>query len=184
MPFTARRDPELEPDAIRAAHARVHPAFRNSPQYVHEGLSAATGTEVVLKVETVNPIRAFKGRGTWLAVEALAGEGRVGPGRPVVAASTGNFGQGLAFAARAFGVPAVVFADEHGNPTKLERIRSFGATVIQQGRDFDAAREAAESYAGQAGGYLLVDGADPWVAAGAGTIALEVSDGDRPGGPP
>ena len=59
MPFTARRDPELEPDAIRAAHARLHPAFRDSPQYVHEGLSAATGAEVVLKVETVNPIRAF-----------------------------------------------------------------------------------------------------------------------------
>src|SRR5688500_3047742 len=119
MPFTARRDPELEPDAIRAAHARLHAAFRGSPQYVHEGLSAATGSPVVLKVEAVNPIRAFKGRGTWLAVEALAGLGSVGPGKPIVAASTGNFGQGVAFAARAFDVPAVVFADVHGNPTKL-----------------------------------------------------------------
>lgn len=176
MPFTARHDPELEPDAIRAAHARVHPAFRGSPQYVHEDLSASAGTEIVLKVETVNPIRAFKGRGTWLAVEALVGQGRAGAGRPIVAASTGNFGQGLAFAARAFGVPAVVFADEHGNPTKLDRIRSFGATVIQQGRDFDAAREAAEAYATATGGYLLVDGRDPWVATGAATIALEVTD--------
>lgn len=184
MPFTARRDPELEPDAIRAAHARIHPAFRDSPQYVHEGLSAATGTEILLKVETVNPIRAFKGRGTWLAVEALAGEGRIGAGRPVVAASTGNFGQGLAFAARAFGVPAVVFADEHGNPTKLDRIRSFGATVIQEGRDFDAAREAAEAYARSVGGHLLVDGADPWVATGAATIAVEVCDAAAAGAVP
>lgn len=184
MPFTARRDSELEPDAIRAAHARLHPAFRGSPQYVHEGLSAATGAEVVLKVETVNPIRAFKGRGTWLAVEALVGQGRAGAGRPIVAASTGNFGQGLAFAARAFGVPAVVFADEHGNPTKLDRIRSFGATVIQQGRDFDAAREAAEAYAASAGGYLLIDGADPWVATGAATIALEVCDAAAAGAVP
>ena len=184
MPFSARRDPELEPDAIRAAHARLHPAFRGSPQYVHEGLSAAVGAPVVLKVETVNPIRAFKGRGTWLAVEALAGEGRVGPGRPIICASTGNFGQGVAFAARAFGVPAVVFSDEHGNPTKLDRIRSLGATVIQQGRDFDAAREAAEAYAGTVGGHLLVDGADPWVATGAATIALEVCDAAAAGAVP
>jgi threonine dehydratase len=176
VPFTARHDAELEPDAIRAGHARLHPAFRNAPQYVHDGLSGLAGTDILLKVESVNPIRAFKGRGTWLAIEALAGQGRVGPGRPVVAASTGNFGQGVAFAARAFGVPAVVFADEHGNPTKLDRIRSFGATVIQQGRDFDAAREAAEAHARTAGGHLLVDGADPWVAAGAATIALEVCD--------
>jgi threonine dehydratase len=184
MPFSARRDPELEPDAIRAAHERIHPAFRGSPQYLHEGLSAATGAGIVLKIESVNPIRAFKGRGTWLAVEALAGQGRVGPGRPIVCASTGNFGQGVAFAARAFGVPAVVFADEHGNPTKLDRIRSFGATVIQQGRDFDAAREAAEAHAGSVGGHLLVDGADPWVATGAATIALEVCDAAAAGGVP
>ena len=184
MPFTARRDPELEPDAIRAAHTRIHPAFRGSPQYVHEGLSAATGAEILLKVETVNPIRAFKGRGTWLAVEALAGGGVVGPERPIVAASTGNFGQGVAFAARAFGVPAIVFADERANPTKLDRIRAFAATVIQQGRDFDAAREAAETHAGSLGGHLLVDGADPWVATGAATIALEVCDAAAAGSMP
>ena len=177
MPFRARRDPELEPDAIRAAHPRIHPAFRNSPQFIHEGLSDLAGVDVVLKVETVNPIRAFKGRGTWLAIAGLAGEGTLGPDRPVVAASTGNFGQGVAFAARAHGIPAVIFADEHANPTKLDRMRRFGATVIQQGRDFDAAREASEAYASAHGAFLLLDGADPRVAAGAGTLALEVTDG-------
>ena len=177
MPFRARRDPELEPDAIRAAHPRIHPAFRNSPQFIHEGLSDLAGVDVVLKVETVNPIRAFKGRGTWLAIAGLAGEGTLGPDRPVVAASTGNFGQGVAFAARAHRIAAVIFADEHANPTKLERMRGFGATVIQQGRDFDAAREASEAYASAHGAFLLLDGADPRVAAGAGTLALEVTDG-------
>ncbi len=177
MPFRARHDPELEPDAIRAAHRTIHPAFTNSPQYVHEGLSARAGLEVVLKVESINPIRAFKGRGTWLAVAGLAGEGRIGPGAPVVAASTGNFGQGVAFAARAHDVPAVIFADEHANPAKLDRMRAFGATVIQQGRDFDAAREASEAYAAAHGAFLLLDGADPRVAAGAATLALEVTDG-------
>ncbi|MEO8469640.1 MAG: pyridoxal-phosphate dependent enzyme [Chloroflexota bacterium] len=177
MPFRARHDPELEPDAIRAAQQLIHPAFRNSPQFVHEGLSDLAGIEVVLKVETVNPIRAFKGRGTWLAIAGLAGEGTIGPGRAVVAASTGNFGQGVAFAGRAHGIPAVIFADEHANPTKLERMRRFGATVIQEGRDFDAAREASEAYAQTHGAFLLLDGADSRVAAGAATLALEVTDG-------
>lgn len=176
MPFTARDDPELSPDAIRAARTRVHPAFVDSPQFVHDGLSARVGRPIIVKVETVNPIGAFKGRGTWLAVEALAGEGRARPGRPIVAASTGNFGVGLAFAARAFGVPAVVFADEHANRIKLDRIRALGAEVRQEGTDFDEARAAAEAHAAMVGGHLLVDGADPWVATGAATIALEVSE--------
>ena len=177
MPFRARHDPELEPEAIRAAHARIPAAFRDSPQYVHEALAARAGRPVVLKVESTNPIRAFKGRGTWLAIEGLAGEGRVSPARPVVAASTGNFGQGVAYAARAFGVPAVVFADEHANPLKLARIQGYGARVVQSGRDFDAAREAAAAFAAAEDGYLLVDGQDPRVAAGAATIALELTDG-------
>lgn len=176
MPFRARRDSELEPDAIRAALPRIHPAFRGSPEYVHEGLSRAAGVDVIVKVECVNPIRAFKGRGTWLAIEGLAGEGRVGPDRPAVAASTGNFGQGLAFAARAHGVPAVVFADEDANPVKLDRIRSFGATVIREGRDFDDARAAAAAYAREQPAELVVDGLDPRIAAGAATLALEVTD--------
>ena len=184
VPFLARDDPELRPSSIRAAHPRIHPAFTGSPQYVHEGLGAKAGAPIVVKVESTNPIRAFKGRGTWLAVEALAGEGSIGPARPVVVASTGNFGQGVAFAARAFGVPAVVFADEHANPLKLDRIRGFGARVIQHGRDFDEAREAAAALAASEGAHLLVDGADPWVAAGAATIALELTDaaerGDLP----
>jgi threonine dehydratase len=176
VPFPARRDPELEPQAIRAGLARIHPAFRGSPQYVHEALGARAGVPVVVKAETINPIRAFKGRGTWLVIEGLAGEGTVGPQRPVVCASTGNFGQGVAFASRAFRVPAIVFADESANPVKLERIRSFGARVILRGRDFDAAREAAAAYAEAEGGYLLVDGQDPRIAAGAATIALELTD--------
>ena len=72
--------PDLEPAAIRAAHERIDPVFTGTPQYVHEGLSARLGVPVVVKVETVNPIRSFKGRGTWVAMAALAGEGSVGPG--------------------------------------------------------------------------------------------------------
>ena len=71
---------------------------------------------MIVKVETVNPIGAFKGRGTWTGLRALLERGAVGEGRPVVAASTGNFGQGIAYAARARGVPAIVYADRQANP--------------------------------------------------------------------
>ena len=169
--------PALEPSAIRAVHGTIPPVFTGSPQYVHDGLSALAGDPVVVKVETVNPIGAFKGRGTWTGLAELVRRGEVGPEQPVIVASTGNFGQGIAFAARAAGVPAIVYADEGANPLKLERIRSFGATVVQAGRDFDEAREACEAHARRDGLTFLLDGDEPALAAGAGTLALEVTDG-------
>ena len=104
------------------------------------------------------------------------GEGSLGPDRPLVVASTGNFGQGAAYAGRAFNVPVTVFADERANRRKLDRIRALGATVVQVGHDFDAAREASERHAREIGARLLVDGEDPRIAIGAGTLALEVTD--------
>src|SRR3954451_7783868 len=99
--------PELTPDAIRDAAAAVDSAFTRSPQFVHDGLSERLGVPVVVKVETVNPIRSFKGRGTWVAVHGLAGEGRIGPERSIVGASAGHFRQGRAHPAPALGGPAV-----------------------------------------------------------------------------
>lgn len=89
----------LAPDAIRAARDGIDPVFLDSPQYVHDGLSRRLGVPVIVKVETVNPIRSFKGRGTWVAARALAGEARIAPDRAIVCASAGNFGQGAAAAA-------------------------------------------------------------------------------------
>jgi threonine dehydratase len=168
--------PELEPGAIRAAHGSIHPAFTGSAQYVHEGLSARLGVPVLVKVETVNPIRSFKGRGTWLVVNALAGKGRIGPDRAVVCASAGNFGQGVAYAARALGIPAVVFASRAANRAKIARMRALGAEIVEVGRDFDEARAASEAYAREHGAELLVDGDDPRISTGAATMALEVTD--------
>jgi len=162
--------------AIRRAQASMDPVFRASPQYVHEGLSARAGFPVIVKVETVNPIRSFKGRGTWVALHALSDEGRIGPDRPVVVASAGNFGQGVAYAARALGVPAVVFASRNANRAKIARMRALGATVIQEGEAFDDARAGSEAYAVAHGAELLVDGDDPRIACGAATMALEVVD--------
>lgn len=168
--------PHLEPEAIRAAATRLPAAFRDTAQYVHRGLSASLGQDVIVKVETANPIRAFKGRGTWIVVDALVGEGRVTPARPVVCVSAGNFGQGVAYAAREHGVPAVVFCSTRANRAKVARMRALGAEVIETGVDFDDARGASEAWARDHGAELLVDGEDDRIAAGAATLALELTD--------
>ena len=170
-------EPALAPDAILAARAAIDPVFLDSPQFVHDGLSARLGVPVVVKVETVNPIRSFKGRGTSVAVRALAGEGRIGPDRPIVCVSAGNFGQGVAHATRALGIPAIVFTSHHANPRKVERMRALGARVIVAGEDFDTARAASEAFAADHQVELLVDGDDPRIACGAATLAQEVTHG-------
>jgi len=169
--------PRFTANDIRAAHARIPVAFRDSPQFVHEGLSARLGVPVVVKLETLNPIRAFKGRGTWLAVDALVGEGRLGPHQAVVVASSGNFGQGVAYAGRALGVPVIVYVAESASDRKVRRMAALGATVVRTGRDFDEARVASERHVAERGGLLVVDGDDPRVAVGNGTLAVEVTDG-------
>jgi threonine dehydratase len=176
--------PGLSASAIRAASATIPPELRGGAQFVHDGLTALAGSAVIVKVESANPVGSFKGRGTWLAVRRLAESGAISAARPVVVASSGNFGQGVAYAARAASVGAVVFCDAHANPRKTDRIRRFGADLRLVGRDFDEARAASEVFAAERGLPLLVDGDDVSVATGAGTIALEVTDaverGDLP----
>ena len=167
---------ELQSLSIRRAHGTIDPAFTGSPQFVHEGLSQRLGVPVIVKVETVNPIRSFKGRGTWAAVSALAATASIGQDRPIVCVSAGNFGQGVAYAARATSVHVVVFAGLHANPAKVARMRALGASVIQVGEAFDDARVASETYAAEHDAELLVDGRDPMISAGAATLALEVTD--------
>jgi threonine dehydratase len=171
-------------DAIRSAHRRIPSAFRDSPQFISEPLSERIGVPVVVKLETANPIGSFKGRGTWLAMSELMAAGRVGERAGVVVASAGNFGQGVAYAGRAMGIPVIVLAATSANPAKVAAMRRLGADVRTVGEDFDAARLAAADLADGSSWHLLVDGEDPWIAIGAGTIALELGDaisrGDLP----
>jgi threonine dehydratase len=175
---------DVTADAIRSAHGRIPSVFRDSPQFVSEPLSEAIGVAVVVKLETANPIGCFKGRGTWLALSELVAAGRVGERQGVVVASAGNFGQGVAYAGRAMGIPVSVVAATTASPMKLAAMRRLGADVRTVGEDFDAARLAAADLAADSGWQLLVDGEDPWISIGAGTIALELSNavvsGDLP----
>ncbi len=168
-------------EAIRAALARIPAAFRGMPQFVSEPLSERLGAPVVVKAETANPIGCFKGRGTWLAVSELAASGEVGERRGLVVASAGNFGQGVAYAARALGIGLVIFAAETANRAKVAAMRRLGAEVRLVGEDYEAAGAAAEAHVAESGWRLLVDGVDPWTAIGAGTMAVELTEGIEAG---
>lgn len=162
----------LSPDAIADALTVIDPVFLGSPQFEADSLGTPLGCALTVKVEVVNPIRSFKGRGAEAFAASLASGG---PG--LVCASAGNFGQGLAWAARRRGVALDVFASTHANPLKIARMRALGATVRQVGDDFDAAKDAARAWAGTNGRRYVEDGAEPAIAAGAGTIALELLRG-------
>jgi threonine dehydratase len=170
---TARVVPTAE-EIERAARA-LDPVFAHSPLLRDTTLDDETGARVALKVETLNPIRSFKGRGavTWMR-EAGAGV----PG--VVCASAGNFGQGLAYAARTAGIPCHVYVGRTANPGKVDAMRRFGARVEVGGEDYDAAIATAREFAAANELRFVQDGRELWIAAGAGTMAVELTEAGVP----
>lgn len=162
---------DLDIAGVIDARHRIDPVFLDSPLMTAAALDAAVGCKVWAKSELANPIGCFKGRGADLFCAAA-----LAAGESVVCASAGNFGQGLAYAASRRGHACTVFASEQANPVKLEAMRRFGADVRLAGADFDAAKEAARHYAAQTGQRWVEDGAEPAIADGAGTIALELLD--------
>lgn len=158
----------LSLQAVAKARSAIDPLFLHSPMLTRTSLDAALGVALALKVETLNPIRSFKARGA----EFFASE-RPGSA-PLVCASAGNFGQGLAWAGRRRNRRVVVVAAENANARKIEAMRGFGAEVFLAGADFDAAKRTARLYAEDHGGAYVEDGAEPEIAEGAGTIALEM----------
>jgi threonine dehydratase len=159
---------------IQAAQRAIDPAFLDTPQYESAPLSAALGCSVVLKVETLNPVRSFKGRGTETIMSTLV-DGAAH--RSAVCASAGNLGLALAYSGSRRGIPVTVFAAETANPLKVESMRSAGATVHLEGVDIERPRELARSYAAAAGSYLVEDSLDLASCEGAATIGLELAAG-------
>ncbi|MFC4763145.1 threonine ammonia-lyase [Dyella koreensis] len=161
--------PIADTASMLAAASHIDPVFLDSPLVSDIGLDAALGCQLLAKNETANPIGSFKGRGAELfAATALR------PGEAVVCASAGNFGQGLAYAATRRGHACIVFAAKTANPVKITAMRRLGAEVHLEGADFDAAKQAARTYADASGLRFVEDGAEPAIAEGAGTIALEL----------
>ena len=168
-------DASITVERIRDAGAVIQPVFLHSPQFVCEPLSERLVVTTVLKVETINPIRTFKGRGTDYLLHRL---GDVLQG--LVCASAGNFGQGMAYACRKRGRRLTVFAARSANPLKVERMRALGARVELQGDDFDQAKDVAKRHATQNGEMYVEDGLLGAIAEGAGTIAVELAEHTEP----
>jgi threonine dehydratase len=166
---------DISVERIERAHAAIDPVFTNTPQFVSEPLSEALGLRALLKVECINPIRSFKGRGADWFLHVNRHDRR-----DLVCASAGNFGQGLAYAARRRGLRLTVFAARNANPLKVARMRALGAEVRLEGDDFDAAKDAAREQAESTGAVFVEDGAVPAIAEGAGTIAVELSRWTEP----
>ncbi len=154
---------------IEQAASIIDPVFRNSPQFVDEQLCAALGRRTMVKVETANPIRSFKGRGADYLMCSLD------PKLKVVCASAGNFGQAVAYAGRSRGMAVDVFVPTDVNPDKLARMEALGATVTVIGADFETAKQSARRHADQRPECVFVeDGAEPAISEGAGTIGVEL----------
>ena len=163
-------DLDLSVERIEEAARTIDPVFLNTPQYSDEQLSAALGREVVVKVETANPLRSFKGRGADFFIRG------VDPGSTVVCSSTGNFGQAMAYAGRRRGIAVEVFVPENVNPVKLARMKAFGADVTTVGADSAASEAAARDHvAGRKGCVYVEDGKETAIAEGAGSIGIELA---------
>ena len=163
--------PRLLLKRVREAAKVIDPIFLNTPQFVSEPLGEALGVQLTLKLETLNPVRSFKGRGADFLVGTLKNKT---PTPQLVCASAGNFGQAIAYAARKHALPLIIYAAENANAFKVERMRALGAEVRLVGEDFDAAKLAAKAFAEETGARMLEDSLNPETAEGAGTMGLEL----------
>ena len=167
--------PRLSARAIEEARARIGLEFLDSRQLEHEELSKELGVQLVCKIETENAVGSFKGRGADSFVSTLPDKVK-----RLITASAGNFGLALAFAGRRRGIVVTVYAAATASPIKIERIRSAGGVVKLVGRDFDEAKHHARVEAERLSLLYVEDGREPAIAAGAGTMAMEITSWAEP----
>ncbi len=161
---------------VLKARRNLRAYLRPTPLYHYPALSAMVGAETWVKHENHQPVGAFKVRGGVHLISQLdADQRRAG----VIAASTGNHGQSVAYAARLFGVRAIIAVPEGANPAKVASMRNLGAEVVFHGQDFDDAREWVEAEARARGYRYIHSGNEPLLIAGVGTYTLEMLD-DQP----
>ena len=158
---------------VEQARTLLRAHIPETPLVRSELLSRALAAEVWLKNETVSPIASFKLRGALTALLRARGAGGV---TEAVTSSTGNHGQGVAYAARAAGVTAHIFLPHGANPVKRRMIEALGAIVHEGGADIDDAKADAQGFAAARGGLFVDDGESLDVMEGAGTVGLEVAE--------
>ena len=163
----------LDTERIRAARRVIDPVFLDTPLYRCEAVEPGLGCAVSVKLETANPVRSFKGRGTEVVARRLADASS----RAVVCASAGNLGQALAWSGRRRGLDVTVVASRFAPRIKLDRIRALGARLELVDGDHELARERAVDLARRGGIRLVEDSLDLETCEGAATIGLELVDG-------
>ena len=148
---------------VLAARQRTAPYLGPTALFRYPALDAMTGAQVWVKHENHQPVGAFKVRGGVNLVSQLDADERR---RGVIAASTGNHGQSVAYAADLFGVRATICVPEQANPVKVESMQALGAEVVFHGRDFDEAREYCEKLAAEHHYRYIHSGNEPLLIAG------------------
>lgn len=158
----------VTPATIRAAHARIQSHIRRTPAFDLPGGAFGVGNPLSLKLELLQHAGSFKPRGAFNTLTAIDI-----PEAGVAAASGGNHGAAVAYAARAMGTKARIFVPEISSPAKVAKIREFGAEAVVKGARYDDALALCRAYQAESGAYG-VHAFDAWpTIEGQGTVALE-----------
>lgn len=157
---------------LEAARERLRPFVTPTPARNYGVLDAAVGhdIEVWVKHENHQPTGSFKIRNGLSAATALDSDAK---GRGLIAASRGNHGQGVAYAGQLLGIKTTICVPEGNSPAKNQAMRTFGATLVEEGKDYDESLAVALSIAARDGLTVVHSTNDPTVIAGASTITAE-----------
>ncbi|HKC21832.1 MAG TPA: threonine ammonia-lyase [Gaiellaceae bacterium] len=158
---------------IQEARKRLLGIAGETPIFLSETFSRRVGREVRLKAENLQRTGSFKVRG---AVNKLSTLSRDERAAGVVAASAGNHGQAVAWAARELGMPATIYVPQDAPMAKVDACKNYGATTVMTGTYFEDALEAAERHVEEQGGTFIHPYEDQLVIAGQGTIGLELAE--------
>src|SRR5688572_5679263 len=171
-PFDGTSDTaRLDVADVRAAGERIAGAVVRTPTLHSKTLSAISGAEIWLKFENLQFTAAYKERGALNALLLLGGERG---NRGVIAASAGNHAQGLSYHATRLGIPATIVMPKTTPTVKIMQTESVGGKVVLEGETFDEAYAHARQLEDELGLTFVHPFDDPHVAAGAGTVALEM----------
>jgi len=157
---------------VGAAEQRIRTHVQETPLEFSSALSELTGARVYLKLENLQLTGSFKVRGAFNALLAATNDDRT---RGVVAASSGNHGAGIAYAARMLGVHSLVFVPEETLQLKIENIERLGGEVRTFGADGGITEVHARAYAAEYSMMYISPYNDPIVIAGQGTIGAEIA---------
>ncbi len=158
---------------VEAARERLSGVARETPLYPSETFSRLAGRQVLLKAENLQRTGSFKIRGAYNTIASLGAEERRAG---VVAASAGNHGQAVAWAAREAGIPATIFMPQDAPMAKVEATRAYGGDTELVGEGFEEAVAAAQAHVARTGATLVHAFEDERVIAGQGTIGLELAE--------